>query len=98
MKGCPPTITASSSPLQTRLDRPSISSGTGKPSAEPETIDHSPCNWAMSFFTASFSAAHADEIVAAASPIRDAIRIVLMVVFGCSDVLLQLTARTDLTG
>src|SRR5258705_13783277 len=46
-----------SSPLQTRFICWRISSGIGWPSAEPDTMDQSPCREARSFLTASFSSA-----------------------------------------
>ena len=82
MTSCPPTVAVSSSPLQTRLEFGSIVSGMGKPSAVPDTIDHSPCNWAMSFLVASLSSAQASEIAEAASTINKVVDIVFMSVFG----------------
>ena len=57
MKTRSPMVVAVSSPLQIRFICLRIWSGIGWPSAEPDTIDHSPCNLARSFLTASSSAA-----------------------------------------
>src|SRR5258706_162105 len=75
MNTCSALVVVVSSPLQTRFICLRISSGMGWPSAEPDTIDHSPCNWARSFLTASFPAAQFDRSIAGASAIRRAIRI-----------------------
>jgi hypothetical protein len=64
MKVCFPAVTVISSPLQTRFICWRMSSGIGWPSAVPDTIDHSPCNWAMSFLMAGLSSAPASEIAA----------------------------------
>src|SRR5438093_2789574 len=69
-KSWPALVVVVSSPLQTRFICLTITSGTGWPSAEPDTIDHSPCNWDRSFLTASFSAAQTGAAVTAARPIR----------------------------
>ena len=45
----------------------------------PDIIDHSPCNRAMSFLTASLSAAAVEEMVTVASQMRNAIGIILVV-------------------
>src|SRR5436190_14182888 len=81
MKSWPAIVVVVSSPLQTRFISLSISSGMGWPSAEPDTIDHSPCNLAMSFLTASFSSAQAEKMVVAAKAIKNAILIALIVLF-----------------
>src|SRR6266516_1743789 len=73
MKSCPPTVTVVSSPLQTRLAVSRMASGMALPSADPETMDHSPWSWALSFLMASLSSAQAEEIATAANPIRNAV-------------------------
>src|SRR5258705_9237633 len=83
MKIRPAIVVVASSPLQTRFICFIISAGMAWPSAEPDTIDHSPCNWAMSFLTASFSAVQPEKMGVAAKPIRNAILIALIVVFDC---------------
>src|SRR2546427_3976527 len=85
---CPAIVVVVSSPRQTRFICWRISSGMDWPSAEPDTIDHSACNGARSFLTASFSAAQAGMRDTATSPMRDAIWNVFMLVVGCCDVLL----------
>src|SRR5712671_2110836 len=90
-KICPAVVTVVSSPLQILFICLSISSGIGWPSAMPDIIDHSPCNWAMSFLTASLSAAAVEEMVTVASQMRNPIGIILVVfmsVSGSCDVLL----------
>src|SRR5882724_913452 len=75
----PAVVTVVSSPLQILFICLSISSGIGWPSAMPDIIDHSPCNWAMSFLMASLSAAAVEEMVTVASQMRNAIGIILVV-------------------
>src|SRR5712672_2219838 len=75
-KTCPDIVTVISSPLQIRFIFPARSAGMAWPSADPDTIDHSPCSRARSFLTA-WSSAEANEMVAAARPIRN--RFVFMV-------------------
>src|SRR5262245_37877526 len=76
-KTCPPEVTVISSPLQTRFICLRISSGMGRPSAVPDTIDHSPCNRSMSFLMPALSSAATSEIAAQASPIRNTFCVVL---------------------
>src|SRR5947207_2862539 len=75
---CPPTVTVVSSPLQMRLEVVRMVSGMAWPSADPDTINHSPCNRARSFLTASLSSAQAGETATAANPMSKAQRIVFM--------------------
>src|SRR5262245_42598593 len=78
----PPAVTVISSLLQTRFICLRISSGIGWPSAVPETMDHSPRNWSMSFLMAGLSSAAASEIAAQESPSRNVFRMVFIGVFG----------------
>src|SRR5258707_15599005 len=88
MNTCPPKVVVVSSPLQTRFICSRISAGIGWPSAEPDTIDHSPCNRARAFVTALFSPAPADEmVVTAANPTRNKLWIIFIVVSDYCDVL-----------
>src|SRR5258705_2342619 len=73
MKSCAPMVTVVSSPLQTRLAVSRMASGMGVPSADPDTMDHSPWSWALSFLMASLSSAHAVDIATIANPIRNAV-------------------------
>src|SRR5262249_26289714 len=75
---CPPIVVLVSVPLQTRFISLRIESGIGWPSAEPDTIDHSPCKRARSFLTASSSAAEDQMLAAAASPRNKMVRISLI--------------------
>src|SRR5688572_17780662 len=85
MNTCPAIVVVVSSPLQTRFICFRISSGIGWPSAEPDTIDHSPCNCARSFLAASFSSAQADVRVTAARELRNTLWIVFIMVTGSRD-------------
>src|SRR5262245_3015801 len=78
-----PIVVLVSSPLQTRFICLRRSSDSDWPSAEPETIDHSPCNRARSFLTASFSAAVRRGRISAIS----AVRIAIWIGFMCVDVI-----------
>src|SRR5438309_7620148 len=73
MMSCPPTVTVVSSSLQTRLAVSRMASGMALPSADPDTMDHSPWSWALSFLMASLSSAQALDIATAANPIRNAV-------------------------
>src|SRR6266511_3521889 len=72
-KSWPPTVTVVSSPLQTRRADSRMASGMADPSAAPDTMDHSPWSWALSFLTASLSSAEAADIATVAKPIRIAV-------------------------
>src|SRR5436309_14201770 len=78
-KSWPPTVTVVSPSLQTRFQSESMVSGTTWPSADPETIVHSPCNWAISFLLAGLSSARQGENARAVSPRTNAIRNVFIV-------------------
>src|ERR1043166_3944882 len=71
----PAIVMVSSSPLQTRFICFAISAGMGWPSAEPETIVHSPCNWARAFFAASLSSPKLVESATAKRAVRRVVRI-----------------------
>src|SRR6266566_62805 len=73
MMSCAPTVTVVSSPLQTRLAVSRMASGMAVPSADPDTMVHSPWSWAMSFLIASLPSAQAVDIATAANPIRNAV-------------------------
>src|SRR6266536_856229 len=73
MKSSPPTVTVVSSSLQTRLADSRMASGMAVPPAEPDTMDHSPWSWVLSFLTASLSSAQAEDIAMAANTIRNAV-------------------------
>src|SRR6266496_3983782 len=85
---CPFIVVVVSSPLQTRFICLRMSSGMGWPSAEPDTIVHSPCRAARSFLAASFSSARTGAKVRRVSPINRAFWSVFMFGFelrrGCN--------------
>src|SRR5215218_407653 len=76
-----PMVVVAWFPLQTRFICFRISSGIVWPFAEPETMDHSPCNWAISFLVISESWAHVCEVAHATNPIRSAFFNVFICVF-----------------
>src|SRR5439155_1474262 len=73
MRSCSPIVTVVSSPLQTRLAVSRMASGMAFPSADPDTMDHSPWSWAMSLLMASLSSGQAVDAATAANPIRNAV-------------------------
>src|SRR6266481_7921216 len=79
MISCPPTVTVVSSSLQKRLESANIPFGTSWPSADPETIDHEPCSWTISVLAAESSAADAEKMDKAASPMNGMIGIVFII-------------------
>src|SRR3954452_13995369 len=78
MKTRSPIMVVVSFPLQTRFISLRKSSCIDCPSAEPETMDHSPCILARSFFSVSASWAQMRERVAAVSQITRANLIVFI--------------------
>ena len=73
MRSCPPIITVVSSPLQTRLELCNICSETAEPSARPEIMVHSPCNFCKSEsvgFLSSPRTLHSVSVVASSAKSR----------------------------
>src|SRR5258706_8062066 len=91
MNTCPAIVVVVSSPLQTRFICLRLSSGIGWPSAEPDTIAHSPCSAARSFLTASFSSAQTGARARMVNPINRAFCSFFMFVF---ELMLGGNART----
>src|SRR5438552_11002241 len=82
MRSCVPMVTVVSSSLQTRLAVSRMASGMAFPSADPDTMDHWPWSWALSFLMASLSSVQAVDIATAAIPIRNAVGNVFIDEFG----------------
>src|SRR3954467_630164 len=73
MKTWSPIVVVVSFPLQTRFISLRKSSCIDCPSAEPETMDHSPCILARSFLMDSGSWAQAETTVVVTTPMTKAV-------------------------